>query len=69
VAANNITYNVQVSTDGGNIWQTVAVGRTTPDATIDRSQFQGAAHLLVRVAATNGFQSTVAVQAFPMDTP
>jgi len=59
-ASSNITYNVQVSSDGGNTWQTVAVGRTTPDATIDRSQFPEATNLKVRVIATNGFDSSVA---------
>jgi hypothetical protein len=68
-ATSNITYNVQVSTDGGNTWQTVAVGRTTPDATIDRSQFPDAAHIMVRVIATNGFDNSVATtDAIPVDS-
>jgi len=54
-----VTYNVQVSTDGGRTWQTVAVGLTTPTATIDRGQFQDAESVMVRVIATNGFDNSV----------
>lgn len=66
-AGNRITYNVQVSTDGGATWQTVAVGRATPDATIDRNQFQDAESIQVRVIATDGFDSSVATSdAIPL---
>jgi hypothetical protein len=58
-ATSPVTYNVQVSTDGGRTWQTVAVGLTTPTATIDRGEFQDAASVIVRVIATNGFDNTV----------
>ncbi|HEY0405128.1 MAG TPA: hypothetical protein VGC89_05340 [Pyrinomonadaceae bacterium] len=67
--SSNITYNVQVSTDGGATWQTVAVGRATPDATIDRNQFQDAEQIMVRVIATNGFDNSVATSdAIPVDS-
>lgn len=52
-------YNVQVSTDEGQTWQTVAVGRTTPDVEIDRNQFPHDTNLVVRVIATDGFTSHV----------
>jgi hypothetical protein len=50
---------LQVSTDGGQTWQTVAVGLTSPSANIDRSQFQDAERITVRVIATNGFDNSV----------
>lgn len=68
-ASSNISYNVQVSDDGGNTWQTVAVGRKTPDATIDRTQFPDASHIIVRVIATNGFDNSVATtDALPVNS-
>ena len=67
-AAGSVTYNVQVSTDGGSTWQTVAVGRTTPDANIDRTQFPEGGAVMVRVIATNGFDSSVATtDSMPVD--
>jgi hypothetical protein len=53
------TYIVQVSTDDGRTWQTLAVGLATPEVTIDRNQFYGAENVLVRVIATDGFRSSV----------
>jgi hypothetical protein len=68
--ASNVTYNVQVSTDEGQTWQTVAVGRTSPDATIDRTQFEPGDRVTVRVVATDGFTSTVAdTETFSVDDP
>jgi hypothetical protein len=65
---SNVTYNVQVSTDEGQTWQTVAVGRTSPDATIDRTQFEPGDRVTVRVVATDGFTSTVAeTETFSVD--
>lgn len=67
-ADSNIRYNVQVSDDDGASWETVAVGKTTPDLTIDREQFQAAERLQVRVIATNGFRSSiVTTQDLPLD--
>ena len=57
------TYNVQVSTDDGRTWQTLAVGLATPEVTIDRNQFYGAENVLVRVIATDGFRSSVVTSA------
>jgi hypothetical protein len=53
------TYIVQVSTDDGRNWQTLAVGLATPEVTIDRNQFYRAENVLVRVIATDGFRSSV----------
>jgi hypothetical protein len=65
-----LTYNVQVSTDDGQSWQTVAVGRTTPDVTIDRTQFEPGTRVTVRVVATDGFTNTVAdTETFSVDEP
>jgi hypothetical protein len=52
------TYIVQISTDNGRTWQTLAVGLVTPEITIDRNQFYRAESLLVRVIATDGFRSS-----------
>jgi hypothetical protein len=57
-AADDQTYIVQVSTDNGETWQTMAVGLATPEVTIDRNQFSGAESVLVRVIATDGFRSS-----------
>jgi hypothetical protein len=53
------TYAIQVSTDNGATWQTLAVGLATPEILIDRDQFRGAENVLVRVIATNGFRRFV----------
>lgn len=53
------TFAVQVSTDQGKTWQTVAVGLREPTFTIDRRQFREGQDLQVRVIATNGLASSV----------
>ncbi len=53
------TYIVQISTDEGMTWQTLAVGLLTPEITIDRNQFDEVESVLVRVIATDGFRSSV----------
>jgi hypothetical protein len=63
------TYTVQVSTDNGRTWQTLAVGLATPEVTIDRDQFYGAENVLVRVIATDGFRRSVVTSGpLPIDT-
>jgi hypothetical protein len=52
---------VQVSTDNGVSWETVAIGKTTPDLAIDWNQFQNTQSLQVRVVATNGFKSSIVI--------
>jgi hypothetical protein len=57
--AEGVTYAVQVSTDGGRSWQTVALGLKTPSTEIDRRQFAPGQRVRVRVIATNGLQRSV----------
>ena len=58
-AAGHQTYNLQVSTDGGQSWQTIAVGLREPAMTMDRSQFRKGQDVQVRVLATNGLTTSV----------
>jgi len=53
-----VTYTVQVRPDPRNSWQTIAVGRPTPEVSIDASQYPPKQRLQVRVIATNGFTTT-----------
>jgi hypothetical protein len=53
------TYSIQVSTDGGQSWQTVAIGLKRPALDLDRSQFRAGQDVHVRVVATNGLQRSV----------
>jgi hypothetical protein len=55
----NHSYSVQVSTDGGKSWQTLAVGLKEPLFTLDRSQFREGEEVQVRITATNGFESSI----------
>jgi hypothetical protein len=57
--STNVRYNIQSSTDDGNTWTTLAVGLTSPELSIDRSQYPPGSHVTVRVIATDGFTSTV----------
>ena len=50
------TYSIQVSTNNGRTWETVAVGFTSTQIPIDYEQFGDTKRLLVRVIATDGFQ-------------
>jgi hypothetical protein len=53
-----LRYNVQVSTDGGSHWETVAVGLENVDAyRINRADFVGARRLRQRILATDGLRS------------
>jgi len=56
-----VTYAVQVKPDTGGHWNTIAVGRPTPNVEIDRNQFAGAKKAEVRVLRTNGFDEEVIV--------
>jgi hypothetical protein len=68
-APEESTYIVQVSTDDGRTWQTLAVGLSTPEVNIDRDQFRGAGNVLVRVIATDGFRrSVVTSEPLAIDT-
>jgi hypothetical protein len=54
-----LTYTVQARPEGSDAWQTIAVGRDTPDVDIDRNQFPGARRVDVRVIQTTGFQERI----------
>jgi len=54
-----VTYSVQVKPDTGGPWNTIAVGRDTPNVAIDRNQFAGARQADVRVLRTTGFDEDV----------
>jgi hypothetical protein len=60
-ATPGLHYNVQISTDQGISWQTIAVSRRRAEVAIDRGQLLGAGSVQVRVIATDGFRSTVHV--------
>jgi hypothetical protein len=60
------TFIVQVSNDGGRSWLTAAVGLTRPEADIDPGSYRDARSLLVRVIATDGFD-TAEVISEPID--
>ena len=54
-----VSYTVQVRPKGTKIWQTISVGRSTPEFVIDRNQFAGADKAAVRVLRTTGFEDEV----------
>jgi hypothetical protein len=54
-----LTYTVQVRPEGAGAWNTIAVGRETPDVEIDRNQFPGARHVDVRIVQTTGFEQRI----------
>jgi hypothetical protein len=59
------TYSVQVTTDHGRTWRTVAVGLREPSVSIDRRQFREGDELQVRIIVTNGLSSsTVTTETF-----
>jgi hypothetical protein len=57
-----VTYTVQVKSQGAPEWQTIAVGRETPDVEIDRNQFPGSPKVAVRVLRSTGFEDEVLSQ-------
>lgn len=57
-----VSYTIQVRPTGERIWQTIAVGRSTPDFVIDRNQFPGAEGATVRVLRSTGFEDTVVAE-------
>lgn len=63
------TYSVQVSSDGGRTWQTIAVGFTSTEIPIDYGQFGGAKQILVRLIATDGFQRFETTTPLAVDKP
>jgi hypothetical protein len=53
-------YTVQISTDGGSIWQTVGFGLREPQVTIDRQLLADATEVKIRVISHDGFRSVSA---------
>jgi hypothetical protein len=53
------SYSIQVSTDAGRTWQTIAVGLKSPAIDLDRGHFRTGQDVRVRVIATNGLQRSV----------
>ena len=56
---SGVTYSVQVKPDNKETWDTIAVGRPTPQVDVDRNQFAGAKSATVRVLRTTGFDEDV----------
>jgi hypothetical protein len=54
------TYIVQASTDGGQTWQTLAVGATQTTLQLDPADYADAEHVRFRVLTTNGISYTEA---------
>jgi hypothetical protein len=52
------TYIVQASTDGGQTWQTLAVGATQTTLQLDPADYADAEHVRFRVLTTNGISYT-----------
>ena len=68
--STNVKYNIQSSTDDGQTWQTLAVGHTSPQIDIDRSQYPPASVVTVRVIATDGFTNNIiSTETFSVDEP
>ncbi len=60
--ASTVSYSVQVSTNEGRTWQTVAVRQPTPTAEINLEQFRPAKKVHVRVIASDGFNTQMTSQ-------
>jgi hypothetical protein len=58
-----VTYNVELSTDDGKTWKTVAVGLTTNGLNLSFDS-AGVKKILVRVTATDGLSSSVQTKKF-----
>ena len=68
--STNVKYNIQSSTDDGQTWQTLAVGHTSPQIDIDRSQYPPGSVVTVRVIATDGFTNNIiSTETFSVDEP
>lgn len=63
---SSVTYTVQLSTNGGKDWNTVAVESPQHSITIDPSWIEGASTLDVRVRASDGIHETVSTSR-PLD--
>jgi hypothetical protein len=57
-----VSYTVQARPEGAQLWQTLAVGRPTPNVVIDANQFPGAQSANVRVLRSTGFDATIVAE-------
>lgn len=57
-----VTYTVQARAQGQAAWQTLAIGRSTPDVEVDVNQFPQADKIRVRVLMTNGFEQRLVAE-------
>ncbi len=51
------TYTIQAKPEGDDFWQTLSVGRKSPDFELDKNQFPGADRVKLRVVKVRGFQN------------
>ena len=54
---SGVSYLVQAKPDNVDRWQTLAVGKPTPEFVIDKNQFPGASSVDVRILQNAGFRS------------
>jgi|GEM_PF-2494077 len=54
-----VTYSIQVRPKGERLWQTIAMGLSVPNVTLDRNQYPDAENALVRIIRTNGFTEAI----------
>ncbi|QIP02986.1 hypothetical protein [Bradyrhizobium symbiodeficiens] len=64
--SSSVKYTVQLSTNGGKDWKTVAVESPQHSITIDPSWIEGASTLDIRVKASDGIHETVSTSR-PLD--
>lgn len=63
-----VTYLIQARADNSTDWQTLSIGRRTPEFQIDKNQFPGARSVAVRVIQTAGFsRRTVDERTIPLN--
>lgn len=59
-----VTFTVQLSTDGGTTWHAIGFGLTTPEIELDHSMLEDAESVMIRVTATDGFESETTTRTF-----
>jgi len=52
-----VSYMVQAKPDNSDQWQTLSVGKSTPEFIVDKNQFPGASSLELRITQNAGFES------------
>lgn len=54
-----VSFMVQARPDNSDAWQTLSIGKPSPDFIVDKNQFPGASSVEVRVTQNAGFQSRI----------